>query len=133
MIGSLFAGTDEAPGETILYQGRTFKAYRGMGSIGAMKQGSADRYFQDERRAAEDGPRGDRGHGPLQGARLDAPRRSSPAASARAWASPGARRCRELVEEGEVRADHGGRAQGEPRARRHWTPSKTSVGVREEE
>src|SRR5438105_2994365 len=48
MIGSLFAGTDEAPGETILYQGRTFKAYRGMGSIGAMQQGSADRYFQEE-------------------------------------------------------------------------------------
>ena len=47
MIGSLFAGTDEAPGETILYQGRTFKAYRGMGSIGAMKGGAADRYFQD--------------------------------------------------------------------------------------
>ncbi len=47
MIGSLFAGTDEAPGETILYQGRTFKAYRGMGSIGAMRKGSADRYFQD--------------------------------------------------------------------------------------
>ena len=46
MIGSLFAGTDEAPGETILYQGRTFKAYRGMGSLGAMKGGSADRYFQ---------------------------------------------------------------------------------------
>jgi IMP dehydrogenase len=48
MIGSLFAGTDEAPGETILYQGRTFKAYRGMGSIAAMQQGSKDRYFQEE-------------------------------------------------------------------------------------
>lgn len=47
MVGSLFAGTEEAPGETILYQGRTFKAYRGMGSLGAMKSGSADRYFQD--------------------------------------------------------------------------------------
>jgi len=47
MIGSLFAGTDEAPGETILYQGRTYKAYRGMGSIGAMRRGSADRYFQE--------------------------------------------------------------------------------------
>src|SRR5439155_15050720 len=47
MIGSLFAGTDEAPGETILYQGRTFKAYRGMGSLAAMKSGSSDRYFQD--------------------------------------------------------------------------------------
>jgi IMP dehydrogenase len=47
MIGSLFAGTEEAPGETILYQGRTFKVYRGMGSLGAMKAGSADRYFQE--------------------------------------------------------------------------------------
>ncbi|HJW92900.1 MAG TPA: IMP dehydrogenase [Thermoanaerobaculia bacterium] len=48
MIGSLFAGTDEAPGETILYQGRTYKAYRGMGSIGAMQAGSKDRYFQED-------------------------------------------------------------------------------------
>ncbi|MBA4173352.1 MAG: IMP dehydrogenase [Hyphomicrobium sp.] len=48
MIGSLLAGTDEAPGETYLYQGRTYKAYRGMGSVGAMARGSADRYFQAE-------------------------------------------------------------------------------------
>jgi IMP dehydrogenase len=47
MMGSVFAGTEEAPGETILFQGRTYKSYRGMGSIGAMQQGSADRYFQD--------------------------------------------------------------------------------------
>jgi len=47
MAGSLFAGTEEAPGETILFQGRKFKVYRGMGSIGAMEQGSKDRYFQD--------------------------------------------------------------------------------------
>jgi len=47
MMGGAFAGTEEAPGETILYQGRTYKTYRGMGSIGAMQQGSADRYFQD--------------------------------------------------------------------------------------
>jgi IMP dehydrogenase len=46
MIGSLFAGTDEAPGEKVLYQGRAYKSYRGMGSLGAMQQGSADRYFQ---------------------------------------------------------------------------------------
>ena len=46
MIGSLFAGTDESPGESILYQGRTFKSYRGMGSLGAMAQGSSERYFQ---------------------------------------------------------------------------------------
>ncbi|MCA9530993.1 MAG: IMP dehydrogenase [Myxococcales bacterium] len=48
MIGSLFAGTDESPGELVLYQGRTFKSYRGMGSIGAMRRGSADRYQQSE-------------------------------------------------------------------------------------
>ena len=47
MIGSLFAGTEESPGETILYQGRTYKMYRGMGSLGAMQAGSRDRYFQD--------------------------------------------------------------------------------------
>ena len=48
MIGSLFAGTEESPGETILYQGRTYKIYRGMGSIDAMKEGSSDRYFQEK-------------------------------------------------------------------------------------
>jgi IMP dehydrogenase len=48
MIGSLFAGTDETPGDTFLYQGRTYKGYRGMGSIGAMRKGSSDRYFQSE-------------------------------------------------------------------------------------
>ena len=47
MMGSIFAGTEESPGETIIYEGRKFKAYRGMGSIGAMSQGSGDRYFQD--------------------------------------------------------------------------------------
>ena len=48
MIGSLLAGTDESPGEVYLYQGRSYKAYRGMGSMGAMARGSADRYFQEE-------------------------------------------------------------------------------------
>jgi IMP dehydrogenase len=48
MIGSLFAGTDESPGELILYQGRSYKVYRGMGSLSAMEQGSRDRYFQGE-------------------------------------------------------------------------------------
>jgi IMP dehydrogenase len=48
MIGSLFAGTDESPGEVVLYQGRSYKVYRGMGSIGAMTAGSRDRYFQAE-------------------------------------------------------------------------------------
>ena len=48
MMGSMLAGTEESPGETILYQGRTYKSYRGMGSIDAMRQGSGDRYFQDK-------------------------------------------------------------------------------------
>ncbi len=48
MVGSLLAGTEEAPGEVFLYQGRSYKAYRGMGSVGAMARGSADRYFQDD-------------------------------------------------------------------------------------
>ena len=48
MVGSLLAGTEEAPGDTFLYQGRTYKSYRGMGSVGAMARGSADRYFQQD-------------------------------------------------------------------------------------
>jgi len=62
MIGSLFAGTEESPGETVLYQGRTFKEYRGMGSLGAMRRGSSDRYFQedelDERKLVPEGIEG---------------------------------------------------------------------------
>jgi IMP dehydrogenase len=67
MIGSLFAGTDEAPGETILYQGRTFKAYRGMGSLGAMQAGSRDRYFQEEVDASKLVPEGIEGKVPYKG------------------------------------------------------------------
>jgi len=53
MMGSMFAGTEEAPGEVILYQGRSYKGYRGMGSLGAMAEGSADRYFQDAQAKAD--------------------------------------------------------------------------------
>jgi len=67
MIGSLFAGTDEAPGETILYQGRTFKAYRGMGSIGAMQAGSKDRYFQEDADSSKLVPEGIEGKVPYKG------------------------------------------------------------------
>ncbi len=67
MIGSLFAGTDEAPGETILYQGRTFKAYRGMGSLGAMQAGSKDRYFQEDADAEKLVPEGIEGKVPYKG------------------------------------------------------------------
>ncbi len=69
MIGSLFAGTDEAPGEVILYQGRSYKSYRGMGSIGAMKEGSKDRYFQaDVDAPAKLVPEGIEGRVPYKGA-----------------------------------------------------------------
>ena len=67
MIGSLFAGTDEAPGETVLYQGRTYKLYRGMGSLGAMSEGSRDRYFQDDVEAAKLVPEGIEGRVPYRG------------------------------------------------------------------
>ena len=69
MIGSLFAGTDEAPGEVILYQGRSYKSYRGMGSIGAMKDGSKDRYFQADVEAPQKlVPEGIEGRVPYKGA-----------------------------------------------------------------
>jgi IMP dehydrogenase len=69
MIGSLFAGTEESPGETILYQGRTYKVYRGMGSLGAMGQGSRDRYGQaDVEDAKKLVPEGIEGQVPYKGA-----------------------------------------------------------------
>ncbi|HEY5974043.1 MAG TPA: IMP dehydrogenase, partial [Geobacteraceae bacterium] len=69
MIGSLFAGTEESPGDTVLYQGRTYKSYRGMGSIGAMKEGSKDRYFQsDVESEVKLVPEGIEGMVPLRGA-----------------------------------------------------------------
>ena len=69
MIGGLFAGTEESPGETELYQGRSYKAYRGMGSLGAMQQGSADRYFQevDEHDTEKLVPEGVEGRVPYKG------------------------------------------------------------------
>ena len=68
MLGGLFAGTEEAPGETVLYQGRSYKAYRGMGSLGAMQQGAADRYFQEtEGNADKLVPEGIEGRVPYKG------------------------------------------------------------------
>jgi len=69
MIGSLFAGTDESPGETIIYQGRSFKTYRGMGSLGAMKDGSSDRYFQEGQKKLV--PEGVEGKVPYKGPLAD--------------------------------------------------------------
>ncbi len=68
MVGSLFAGMDESPGETILYEGRQYKAYRGMGSMGAMKEGSGDRYFQEGADATKLVPEGIEGIVPFRGA-----------------------------------------------------------------
>ena len=68
MIGSLLAGTEEAPGEVELFQGRSYKSYRGMGSIGAMQQGSSDRYFQDDESEADKlVPEGIEGRVPYKG------------------------------------------------------------------
>ncbi|WP_439122503.1 IMP dehydrogenase [Marivita sp.] len=67
MVGSMIAGTDESPGEVILYQGRSFKAYRGMGSIGAMARGSADRYFQKDAASDKLVPEGIEGQVPYKG------------------------------------------------------------------
>jgi IMP dehydrogenase len=67
MVGGLFAGTEESPGETILYQGRTFKSYRGMGSLGAMEAGSADRYAQEEAEGGKSVPEGVEGRVPYKG------------------------------------------------------------------
>ena len=67
MVGSILAGTEEAPGEVILYQGRSFKSYRGMGSVGAMARGSADRYFQKEASADKLVPEGIEGQVPYKG------------------------------------------------------------------
>ncbi|HAH96255.1 MAG TPA: IMP dehydrogenase, partial [Firmicutes bacterium] len=69
MIGSLFAGTEESPGETEIYQGRTYKVYRGMGSMSAMKAGSSDRYFQEEQQKLV--PEGIEGRVPFRGALAD--------------------------------------------------------------
>lgn len=71
MIGSLFAGISESPGETVIYKGRKFKIYRGMGSIGAMRQGSADRYFQDNKSAKDLVPEGIEGMVPFKGVLAD--------------------------------------------------------------
>jgi IMP dehydrogenase len=71
MIGSLFAGTDEAPGERVLLQGRSYKMYRGMGSIGAMRQGSKDRYFQEKSGSDKLVPEGIEGRVPYRGALAD--------------------------------------------------------------
>ena len=123
MIGNLFAGTDESPGEMILYQGRSFKEYRGMGSIGAMRRGSRDRYFQDEfdldpaTRRREARARRHRGARRPQGQRgrpdLPAGRRT-----ARRHGLLRLRDHHRAAAQREADSDHPGRLPREPRARR---------------
>ena len=116
MIGSLFAGTEESPGETILYQGRTFKAYRGMGSLSAMARGSADRYFQEGGGSLSKlVPEGIEGMVPHKGS-LHRCSPSSPAACAPAWASPAAARSRSC-------APRRGSSASPPPASRRATPT----------
>jgi IMP dehydrogenase len=113
MIGSLFAGTEEAPGEVILYQGRSYKHYRGMGSLGAMKAGAKDRYFQseveEERKLV---PEGIEGRVPYKG------NERPPNAwwTAQWHGLRGLPNHRRAAAEGPIRAHHPVRAPGEPRA-----------------
>ena len=121
MMGGMFAGTEEAPGEVILYQGRSYKSYRGMGSIGAMKAGSADRYFQENDEAANPNadklvPEGIEGRVPYKGSMVHHLTRW-PAACARRWATADAPPSRTCATR-RVRRDHHGGHPREPRPRR---------------
>ena len=118
MIGSLLAGTDETPGEVFLYQGRSYKTYRGMGSVGAMARGSADRYFQqDIKDTLKLVPEGVEGQVPYKGAGVDraASARRRPARRDGLCRRP---RRRGPAQEGGVRAHLRRRPAREPRARR---------------
>ena len=134
MIGNLFAGTDESPGEMIIYQGRSFKEYRGMGSIGAMRRGSRDRYFQDEFDLDAGGsdklvPEGIEGRVQHKGIgrRDDSSARRRPARRhglLRRGEHPGASARREAG------ADHAGRRARKPRARRRDHEGSAELPIR---
>ena len=118
MIGSLFAGTDESPGDLVLYQGRSYKVYRGMGSLGAMKKGSKDRYGQGGTADEKLVPEGIEGRVPAPRlARVDPlPARRRPAL--RHGLHRARRRSQELRTKAQLRAHHVAGAPREPRARR---------------
>ena len=127
MMGSMFAGTDEAPGEVFLYQGRSYKAYRGMGSVGAMARGSADRYFQKE---VEDNlklvPEGIEGQVPYKGP--IAPCCTSwSAACAPPWAMSAPHTIAELQAKRAVRPHHRRRPARKPRPRRDDHPREPEL------
>ena len=120
MMGGMFAGTEEAPGEIILYQGRSYKSYRGMGSIGAMQQGSADRYFQEDNAGNPNAdklvPEGIEGRVPYKGSMVAIVFQM--AGGLRADGLLRLRQHRGDAAQGRVRRDHHGRHAREPRARR---------------
>ena len=120
MLGSLFAGTEESPGEIELFQGRSYKSYRGMGSLGAMQKGSADRYFQDaEARATPTSwcPKASRAAFPTR-APLSAVIDQLMGGVRAAWATPAARRSTRCARDARVRRDHLRRHARVARARR---------------
>ncbi len=127
MIGSLLAGTDESPGEVYLHQGRSYKAYRGMGSIGAMARGSADRYFQAEvRDTLKLVPEGIEGQVPVQGAGLRRPPPARRGPPRRDGLCRGRRPCR-VSREGAFHPHLLRRAPREPRPRREDHPGKPEL------
>ena len=130
MLGSLLAGTDESPGEVFLYQGRSYKAYRGMGSIGAMARGSADRYFQQEiKDALKLVPEGIEGQVPYKG---PAAQRAAPADRRLARLDGLYRRadpCR-VPRAREVHPHLDGKLPREPRPRRDHHPRVTQLPAR---
>ena len=124
MMGGAFAGTEEAPGEVILFQGRTYKSYRGMGSIGAMQQGSADRYFQEGEASAAGSisgaklvPEGIEGQVPYKGSVVGIVFQMAGGLRA-SMHYCGCASIAEMHEQGRVRRDHLGRHAREPRPRR---------------
>jgi IMP dehydrogenase len=129
MLGSMLAGTSEAPGEDILRDGRRYKAYRGMGSMGAMAGGSADRYFQED--AEEARPRGHRGHGRLQGAgrgRAVPGRRRAALGDGLLRGRRPSRRCRQR---GALRHHHAGEPHRGAPARRDDHQGRPNYSVRD--
>ena len=129
MIGSLLAGTDESPGEVFLYQGRSYKSYRGMGSLGAMAQGSADRYFQqDIKDQMKLVPEGVEGQVPYRG-----PGRRDPASARRRPARRDGLRRRgddsRIAGQGAVHAHHRGGVARKPRPRRRDHPREPELSL----
>ena len=127
MVGSLLAGTDETPGEVFLYQGRSYKSYRGMGSVGAMARGSADRYFQqDIKDTLKLVPEGIEGQVPYKGPVATVLHQLAGGLRA-AMGYVGAKTIDEFHEQGGVHPDLVGGPAREPRPRRCHHPREPEL------